>query len=78
MFALGCFHNGSSDLRVIEKAGFEGREIEDLMQYFAEECAPKLRDSCGGGPQRDASGVSELVPEIGACAEKSTLEAVSR
>ena len=64
--------------RLFEKAGFEGREIEDLMQLFAEECAPKLHDSCGGTPQRDTIGVPELVPEIGARVEKSALEAVSR
>ncbi|MCZ6894902.1 MAG: LLM class flavin-dependent oxidoreductase [Gammaproteobacteria bacterium] len=63
---------------LFEKAGFEGHEIEDLMQYFAEECAPKLRDACGGSPQRDTSGVPELVPELGSRAEKSSLEAVSR
>ena len=48
---------------LFEKAGFEGREIEDMMQYFAEACAPELRRACGGGPEWDTSAVPELVPQ---------------
>jgi hypothetical protein len=56
---------------LFEKAGFEGREIEDMMQYFAEECAPALRGACGG-PPRDVGGATgpalarELEPLRGA------------
>jgi alkanesulfonate monooxygenase SsuD/methylene tetrahydromethanopterin reductase-like flavin-dependent oxidoreductase (luciferase family) len=35
-----------------EKGGFSGREVEEQMQYFAEECLPQLRRACGGAPQR--------------------------
>jgi alkanesulfonate monooxygenase SsuD/methylene tetrahydromethanopterin reductase-like flavin-dependent oxidoreductase (luciferase family) len=31
--------------------GFEGREIEDQMIYFAEEIMPVLRRECGGSPE---------------------------
>ncbi|MBI5617792.1 MAG: LLM class flavin-dependent oxidoreductase [Gammaproteobacteria bacterium] len=49
---------------LFEKAGFEGREIEDMMQYFAEACAPELRRACGGGPDWDTDAGPELVPQI--------------
>jgi alkanesulfonate monooxygenase SsuD/methylene tetrahydromethanopterin reductase-like flavin-dependent oxidoreductase (luciferase family) len=34
-----------------ETGGFEGREIEDQMQYFAEEVTPLLAPACGGQVQ---------------------------
>jgi len=49
---------------LFEKAGFSGREIEDMMQYFAEEAAPQLRDACGGGPQWETEAVPELNRDI--------------
>ena len=45
---------------LFEKAGFAGEEIEELMQYFAEEAAPKLREACGGGPDWDLSSVPQF------------------
>ncbi|MEM7468402.1 MAG: LLM class flavin-dependent oxidoreductase [Pseudomonadota bacterium] len=47
---------------LFEKAGFLGQEIEDMMQYFAEECAPQLRDACGGGPNWGDTSMPALVP----------------
>lgn len=47
---------------LFEKAGFAGQEIEDMMQYFAEECAPILREACGGGPDWQTDAMPELVP----------------
>lgn len=49
---------------LFEKAGFSGREIEDMMQYFAEEAAPQLRDACGGGPQWETEAVPELNRDV--------------
>ncbi len=49
---------------LFEKAGFAGREIEDMIQYFAEECAPALRSACGGGPETDTSDVPEIAREV--------------
>ena len=49
---------------LFEKAGFAGREIEDMIQYFAEECAPVLRSACGGRPETDTGGVPELAREV--------------
>lgn len=51
---------------LFEKAGFAGREIEDMMQFFAEECAGELRQACGGAPERDVSATPELVPRAAA------------
>jgi len=38
-----------------EKGGFSGHEIEDQMQYFAEECLPELRSACGGRPDPEGT-----------------------
>ncbi len=45
---------------LFEKAGFAGEEIEDLMTYFAEEAAPKLREACGGAPEWDSSEIPDF------------------
>ena len=34
-----------------EKGGFQSKEIEDQMQYFAEEVTPLLARACGGQVQ---------------------------
>ena len=39
-----------------ETNGFEGREIEDQMQYFAEEVRPLLVRECGGQVQNPPLG----------------------
>lgn len=63
---------------LFEKAGFNGQEIEEIMQYFAEECAPQLRDGCGGAPQWDEVSVPVLEREVEAIGDaKPRLEAVS-
>jgi len=47
-----------------ELGGFEGSEIEDQMQLFAEEVMPVLRRECGGSPEKEESNL-EFVPDIG-------------
>lgn len=44
-----------------ETGGFEGKEIEDQMQCFAEEVMPLLARACGGQVQNPLLGV-DLVP----------------
>ncbi|MGH8013080.1 MAG: LLM class flavin-dependent oxidoreductase [Candidatus Binataceae bacterium] len=44
-----------------ETGGFEGREIEDQMQYFAEEVKPMLARACGGQVENPELG-PQLVP----------------
>ncbi|HJU29674.1 MAG TPA: hypothetical protein VJ718_10915, partial [Candidatus Binataceae bacterium] len=34
-----------------ETGGFEGPEVEDQMQYFAEEVSPLIARACGGQKQ---------------------------
>ena len=46
-----------------ETGGFEGKEIEDQMQCFAEEVMPLLARACGGQVQNPVLGV-DLVPHI--------------
>ncbi len=41
-----------------EIGGFEGREIEDQMQYFAEEVSPLLTRACGGQVQNPPVSVN--------------------
>ncbi len=61
---------------LFEKAGFEGREIEDMMQYFAEECAPALRRACGGGSPRDSDAAGpELRREVTPLAHRRSASA---
>jgi len=38
-----------------ELAGFQGGEIEEQMQCFAEDILPVLRRECGGSPDHPAS-----------------------
>ncbi|MBV8770808.1 MAG: hypothetical protein JO166_00565 [Deltaproteobacteria bacterium] len=47
-----------------ETRGSEGREIEDQMQYFAEEVTPLLRRACGGQVQNPPLAVN-LAPANG-------------
>ena len=41
-----------------EKGGFQSKEIEDQMQYFAEEVKPLLARACGGQVQNPALGLN--------------------
>jgi len=41
-----------------ETGGFEGREIEDQMQYFSEEVSPLLTRACGGQVQNPPVSVN--------------------
>ena len=40
-----------------EKGGFQSKEIEDQMQYFAEEVKPLLARACGGQVQNPMLGL---------------------
>ena len=40
-----------------EKGGFSGAEVEDQMQYFAEEVTPLLSRACGGKVQNPEVGI---------------------
>lgn len=50
-------------LGLFETAGFVGAEIEDNMQYFAEEVIPILARECGGLKEH-SSVPGNLVPEV--------------
>lgn len=41
-----------------EKGGFQSKEIEDQMQYFAEEVKPLLARACGGQVQNPELGLN--------------------
>jgi hypothetical protein len=46
-----------------ELGGFEGTEIEEQMQLFAEEVMPVLRRECGGSPEKPESTV-DFIPTL--------------
>ena len=46
-----------------ELGGFEGREIEDQMQLFAEEVMPVIARECGGKVELPERGINYVEPE---------------
>jgi hypothetical protein len=52
-----CGYDDFSFLAWFELGGFEGREIEDQMQLFAEEVMPVIARECGGKVELPSVGL---------------------
>ena len=52
-----CGYDDFMMIAWFEKGGIPGEEVEEFMQYFAEEVSPALRDACGGAPKRKVDDV---------------------